>query len=125
MKGLWITTDNVVTEREVTGDRLYSLYDGMFEIVRPTGLTRPLVFLVDESGVIKGLPDNQTGCVLYGTAKHGHRIAGDILILKETMGEEGYELTGLSDGDLRALADKYDIRPTINHSVRKKKQERY
>ena len=125
MIGLWITTDNVVTEKEITGDRLYSLHDGMFEIVRPVGLTRPLVFLVDESGVIKGLPDNRTGCELYGTAKHGHRIAGDILILKETPGYEGYELTGLDDGDLRTLADKHNIRPTINHSVRKKNQERY
>lgn len=40
---------------------------------------RNAVFLVDEIGMVKGLPLNKVGSILYGMAEHGTPIAGDII----------------------------------------------
>ena len=38
-----------------------------------------VVMIVDESGLIKDLPDNPVASYLYGADNHGHTIAGDVL----------------------------------------------
>lgn len=39
-----------------------------------------VLMLVDEEGLIKGLPVNQLGCIFYGTPEHGHPIVGDVIL---------------------------------------------
>ena len=38
-----------------------------------------IVMLVDESGKVKGKPDNQVASILYGADMHGCTIAGDVI----------------------------------------------
>ncbi len=45
------------------------------------------MMIVDEEGLLKGLPMNPLGSFFYGTAKHGHPIAGDFLL---AILEQGY-----------------------------------
>ncbi len=45
---------------------------------------QPMMMLVDEEGLIKGLPTNQCGSWMYGTDMHGHRIAGDLVLAVPT-----------------------------------------
>ena len=35
--------------------------------------------VVDEEGLVKGLSENALGCALYGTARHGYPIVGDLI----------------------------------------------
>lgn len=52
----------------------------------------PVVMLVDEEGLLKGLPVNLVGCYFYDSIKHGNPIVGDILFCLDA-GEdlEGFE----------------------------------
>lgn len=88
MKTVKITTDNVISIVDVDFDNYRSIQKeigcDLFEIVR-TGILQkyfnePIVMLVDEEGLCKGLPENSFGCVFYGTINHGHPIVGDILL---------------------------------------------
>lgn len=38
-----------------------------------------IVMIVDESGHIKGRPDNMVASILYGVDIHGYAIAGDVI----------------------------------------------
>ena len=66
---------------------------GWIEIVRPRGLQRPYVMIVNEEFLLLELPRNEIGCYLYQTYDHGHPICGNFLILKE----QGEDLVGLMD----------------------------
>lgn len=46
-----------------------------------------VMMIVDEEGLLKGLPMNPVGSFFYGTAKHGHPIVGDFIF---AVLEEGY-----------------------------------
>ena len=111
MKGLWITTDNKVTEREITKEALQSLYDGPYEIVHPN-LTSSYVILVDGNGLSKGLAYNYEGSRLNCAYLPENHIVGDILILKEDVGMEGGELVGLDSSDIKILSRIFNIRVT-------------
>lgn len=63
------------------------------EIVRPYGLKRRFVMLVDEEGLCKGNPVPN----IVGSFWYGETIVGNIMVLKEVMGPEGPELSGLTD----------------------------
>lgn len=39
-----------------------------------------VLMVVDEEGIIKGLPMNPVGSLFYGTATHGNPIVGDVLL---------------------------------------------
>lgn len=71
------------------------------EIVRPRGLTRPYVMIVDEEGLLKNAETNFTGSYLYGAL-----IVGNIMILKEEMGPEGPEVFGLDETEAELLLAK-------------------
>lgn len=66
---------------------------GGIEIVRPRGLKRPYVMIVNEEFLLLKLPRNEIGCYLYQTYDHGHPICGNFLIMKE----EDNDLVGLAD----------------------------
>lgn len=109
MKGIVISTENQLTVRDF-GAPLYKTIgeavDGWIEIVRPGGLKSPYVMVVNEEGLIKGLPINIAGSILYGTPAHGSPIVGNIVIMKEGWTDEGKDLLGLSDEEVVTLTSK-------------------
>lgn len=66
---------------------------GYIEIVRPRGLQRPYIMIVNEEFLLLGLPRNEIGCYLYQTYDHGHPICGNFIIMKE----QGQDIVGLTD----------------------------
>ena len=100
MKGIVIKTDNTASIEEF-GQPLYqavgTAVGGFIEIVRPTGLTHPIVMIINDNGKIEGLPVNILGCILYGTELHGDPIVGDIVIMQEGFVDGGPDIVGLDD----------------------------
>ena len=109
MKGIVISTENQLTVRDF-GAPLYKTIgeavDGWIEIVRPGGLKSPYVMVVNEEGLIKELPINIAGSILYGTPAHGSPIVGNIVIMKEGWTDEGNDLLGLSDEEVVTLTNE-------------------
>jgi len=109
MKGIVISTENHLTVRDF-GAPLYKTIgeavDGWIEIVRPSGLKSPYVMIVDDEGLIKKLPENTVGSILYGTQSHGSPIVGTIVIMKEGWTDEGKDLLGLSDEEITQLTNE-------------------
>ena len=71
----------------------------LIEVVHPRGLDDPYVLVVDEEGRLKdGHQMNPIASVLYGVLDHGEYIAGDALVAKTALTEEGYDLVWL-DGE--------------------------
>lgn len=109
MKGIVVSTENQLTVRDF-GAPLYKTIgeavDGWIEIVRPGGLKSPYVMVVNEEGLIKELPINIAGSILYGTPAHGSPIVGNIVIMKEGWTDEGKVLLGLSDEEVVTLTNK-------------------
>ena len=99
MKGLVITTENKMQVREF-GEPAYET----IEVVHPKGLPDPFCMVVNEEGLLHGLPLNLFGCILYDTVRHGNPIVGNIVILKEgftTPGERDF--IGLDEDDVKFL----------------------
>ena len=109
MKGIVISTENQLTVRDF-GAPLYKTIGeaagGWIEIVRPGGLKSPYVMVVNEEGLIKELPINIAGSILYGTPAHGSPIVGNIVIMKEGWTDEGKDLLGLSDEEVVTLTNE-------------------
>lgn len=109
MKGIVISTENQLSVRDF-GAPLYKTIgeavDGWIEIVRPGGLKSPYVMVVNEEGLIKDLPINIAGSILYGTPAHGSPIVGNIVIMKEGWTDEGKDLLGLSDEEVVTLTNE-------------------
>lgn len=106
MKAIKISVTDEISIVEVERPLYRSLnpiIGGGIEIVRPKGLTRPFVMVVDDEGLLKEREFNFVGCVLYETYTHGHPIAGDIVLMREEPGPDGYDLFGLSDQDISGL----------------------
>ena len=90
MKTVKVTTDNVVSIIDVDFKNYKDIQraiGGRFETVRTMRTQavfgdEDLVMIVDESGLLKRLPENMLGCVLYGSYEHGHPIAGDLIFAK-------------------------------------------
>lgn len=106
MKALKITTSNDISVVEVEQPLYLSLnpiIGGDIEIVRPRGLRRPFVMVVDDEGLLRERKINFLGSILYETHKHGSLIVGDIVLMREEAGPEGYDLFGLSEQDITEL----------------------
>ena len=85
-----ILATGAITKMRVEGksfidDAHELLGSDMFERVR---LSENLSMIVDESGLIKGLPDNKIASRLYGTHIHGAPIVGDAFMCSEDYVEE-------------------------------------
>ena len=107
MKGLVITTEDKMQVREF-GEPAYETIGkavgGWIEVVHPKGLPDPFCMVVNEEGLLHGLPLNLFGCILYDTVRHGNPIVGNIVILKEgftTPGERDF--IGLDEDDVKFL----------------------
>jgi hypothetical protein len=81
MKMLFISTENVVEEVDLTEDQIREKIDGWMEIVRPKGLPMYCI-IVDEDGIRKEKEFNEVGSYWYGYFRHGNPIVGDILVSK-------------------------------------------
>lgn len=85
MKTVKVTTDNKISLIDVDFSDLKSIQqaiDGHFETVHTRLMSDyfkdpSVIMMVDEEGLIKGLPVNALGCALYGTPQHGNPIVGD------------------------------------------------
>ncbi len=109
MKGIVVTTDNHLKVQEFAAPLYKSVgaaVDGWIEIVRPGGLKKPFVMIVNEEGLIKELPVNVVGSLMYGTPVHGSPIVGNIVIMKEGWTDEGKDLLGLSDEEVVTLTNE-------------------
>lgn len=106
MKGIVVTTDNTVEVRDF-GKPLYQTVGetvgGYIEIVHPQGLAAPLVMIVNDEGLLRKLPMNMVGSLLYGTHTHGHPIVGNIVIMKTGWTCEGPDIVGLTDEECDTL----------------------
>ncbi len=106
MTGIVITTQNEISIRDFEEPRYKSIGEvvgGSIEIVRPHGLTKPYVMVVNDEGLLRKLPFNDTGCIMYGTAAHGHPIVGDIVVMKEGFTSEGVDFVNFRDGEAEKL----------------------
>lgn len=87
MKTVKVTTDNKISVIDVNFNDFRDIQraiGGHFETVRTQLMVDyfkdpSVIMLVDEEGLIKGLPENALGCALYGTVKHGCSIVGDLI----------------------------------------------
>lgn len=101
MKTVKVTTDNKISVIDVNFNDFRDIQraiGGHFETVHTQLMSDyfkdpTVIILVDEEGVIKGLPLNLVGSALYGTAKHGIPIVGD-LIFGIVVGED---IVGIMD----------------------------
>ena len=111
MKGIVINPDNRLTVKDFDAPLYKSVgdaVDGWIEIVHPGGLKDPFVMIVNDEGLIKGLPWNVAGCLLYGTPVHGSPIVGNIVIMKEGWTDDGKDLLGLSEEEIAKITNKID-----------------
>ena len=82
---------------------------GTIELVRPRGLARPFVMIVNDEGLLLELPLNRLGSILYETHKHGSPIVGNIVIMKEGMTSRGPDIIGLKPQEEKAMLSEYLI----------------
>ena len=109
MKGLIITTRNTMRIADFDRPAYKSVgkaVDGYIEIVHPRRLEFPYCMIVNEEGLLRGLPLNPYGSYLYGIEAHGNPIVGDIVILKEDFVNGEPDLVGLSDEECSTFADQ-------------------
>ncbi len=110
MKGIVINTDNTVEVRDF-GEPLYKTVGeavgGCIEIIHPMGLAKPLVMIINDEGLLRELPMNMVGSLLYGTHTHGHPIAGNIVIMKTGCTCDGPDIVGLTDEEIAQLSASF------------------
>ena len=77
------------------------------ENVYPRGLEDPYMMVVDEEGLCKDKPVlNFYASWLYETHKHGQPIVGNVLIMKQLIGEDGPEIGGMEKSEAEAIQRK-------------------
>lgn len=87
MKTVKVTTDNKISVIDVNFNDFRAIQraiGGHFETVHTQLMADyfhdpSVIMLVDEEGLIKELPLNRVGSTLYGTARHGNPIVGDLI----------------------------------------------
>lgn len=106
MKGIVFTTDEKMFVKEFTQPLYKSVGDvvgGWIEVVHPRGLEDPFCFICNEEGLLRDLPLNAIGSLWYGTLQHGHPIAGNIVVMKDGITEEGPDIVGLMPEEIEKI----------------------
>ena len=80
---------------------------GWYEHVHPVGLDHPYSMMVNEEGLLLGLPVNRLGSELYGTPRHGQPIVGDIVFLKDGYDGGEPDVVGMTEDEAQHLGDKF------------------
>jgi len=111
MKTLLIKANQTISVVEIDGfGGLREYFNGFPEFVYPRRLQSPFCLAVDDMGKLKSLPQNDFGCYLYESDKHGRVIVGDIFLMKRKVLNDGsYDVVGLTDSDINELTTKYNI----------------
>lgn len=98
MKAFVITTENEIRLEEFkTFMDFGRAVGGLIEIVYPAGLD-PYRMLVNEEGLLEGLPVNRRASKLYGA-----QIVGNAVIAKEGMVDGEPDIVGLNADDIESL----------------------
>jgi hypothetical protein len=111
MKGIVLTTDEKMLVKDFAEPLYKSLGEqvgGFIEVVRPRGLDKPYCFVCNEEGIRMDLPLNIMGSLWYGTLEHGHPIVGNIVVLKQGMTDDGHDIVGLEEDDIRKIKQIVD-----------------
>ena len=106
MRGVVVTTNNELYVKEFAPPLYQSIgevVDGWIEIVRPRGLKHRLVMVVNEEGLLRNLPLNVFGSILYGIHIHGNPIVGNIVFMKEDYTIDGLDFVELTDSDIQEI----------------------
>lgn len=106
MKGIVLTTDEKMFVNDFAAplhESLGKAVGGYIEVVHPRGLDRPYCFVCNEEGILMDLAMNIIGSLWYGTLEHGHPIVGDIVVLKQGMTDDGPDIVGLEEDDIRKI----------------------
>jgi len=110
MKAILVKTDQAVRVVEINGFMgLCDYFSGFPETVYSYLLEKPFCMIVDDAGLQRNLRKNEFGSKLYGTEHHGNPIVGDIFIVKQVWGYDGYDLAGLTDNEIDNLVNKYSL----------------
>lgn len=109
MKGVVFTTNETMFVKEFEQPLHKSIGEvvgGWIEVVLPRGLEYPFCFICNEEGLLRDLPLNAIGSLWYGTLQHGCPIAGNIVVMKEGVTEEGPDIVGLMPDEIKKIKDK-------------------
>ena len=121
MKGLVITTDDLMRTEEYTTplhESIGKTVGGWIEVVHPKLLPAPYCMIVNEEGLLLGLPVNLLGSILYESFRHGNPIVGNMVIpplyrvgrlLALAIGLSNFELSGLCDSRKRPLVGSIEL----------------
>lgn len=108
VRGVVVTTDGRAYVKEFGYPLHRSCEDtlgGWIETVRPRGLDRPYMMLVNEEGLLHGPPLNTVGSYFYQTHIHGQPIVGNIILMKEGYRDGERDIVGLEEDEAEKLLD--------------------
>ncbi len=106
MKGVVLTTDGQMYVKEFSKPLYRStgeVVGGYIELVHPRGLKAPYCLIVNEEGLLEGLPINPIGCVWYQTWRHGNPIVGDLVVMKDGFVGGEPDIVGLTDEEIQEI----------------------
>lgn len=108
MKVIYCPVDAPAAVREVSDSHpgIRDLIGGWLELVRPRYLPPEFVMLVDEEGLLKELPVNLIGSVLYGLTSPTP-IVGPVVIAAEGIVDGEPDVIGLTDQQCDDLLNCY------------------
>ena len=107
-RGVVVTTDGRAYVKEFGYPLHRSCEDalgGWIETVRPRGLDRPYMMLVNEEGLLRDLPFNVVGSFFYQTHIHGQPIVGNIILMKDGYRDGERDIVGLEEDEAEKLLD--------------------
>lgn len=110
MVGLVVTADCNMYQLEYDAPNygvIKKAVGGWYERVHPVGLERPYCMMVNDDGLLRGLPLNLIGSILYGTPQHGQPIVGDIIFLKDGYHGGEPDVVGMTTDEAQRLGDKF------------------
>ena len=110
MFGLIVTAKNEMLLVEYDAphyDTITAAVGGWYERVNPVGLEHPYCMMVNDEGLLRNLPLNLVGSLLYGTEIHGHPIVGDVIFLKLGYYRGEPDVVGMTEDDAQTLGDRF------------------
>lgn len=110
MFALVVTTENEMHLRKYDPpdyDVIREAVGGWYERVHPMGLNRPYSMMVNEEGLLLGLPLNLLGSWLYGMDQHGQPIVSDIVFVKDGYTGVEPDVVGMTEDEAQRLGDKF------------------
>lgn len=112
MRGVVITTNNEAYIKDFEDPLFRTLGEvvgGYIECTFPFRLSGRFYMIVNEEGLLHGLPLNLYGSYLYGIEQHGHPIVGNVVIMKPGFRDGVPDIVGLSDAEAFSICRKARI----------------